>query len=66
VLVSSHLMSEMEKMADDVVIIAGGRVVAAGTAGEVRGGYDTVEDAFFALTAERPGRRAHGSEDGTP
>ncbi|RUR01542.1 ABC transporter ATP-binding protein [Labedella endophytica] len=66
VLVSSHLMAEMEKTADDVVIIAGGRVVAAGSAAEVRGEHDSVEEAFFALTDERHGRPAGGSEGIAP
>ena len=35
VLVSSHLLSEMQQLADDLVIIAGGRLVAQGTVTEV-------------------------------
>lgn len=50
VLVSSHLMNEMEGTADDCVVIARGRVVASGTAAEVRGAHATLEDAFFAIT----------------
>ncbi|GAA2399653.1 ABC transporter ATP-binding protein [Catellatospora methionotrophica] len=37
ILVSSHLLSEMELLADDVVIIAAGRLVAQGTVAEVIG-----------------------------
>ncbi|MCI2958726.1 ATP-binding cassette domain-containing protein [Agromyces atrinae] len=58
VLVSSHLMSEMEDTADDVVVIARGRVLASGTAAEVTGSHDTLEDAFFALTDEHTEYRA--------
>lgn len=62
VLVSSHLMTEMEDTADDFVVIAAGRVVAAGTAAEVKGVHRTLEDAFFALTDEHAEYRATGSE----
>src|SRR3712207_5470022 len=37
VLVSSHLLSEMQVLADDVVIIAGGRLIRQGTVDEVLG-----------------------------
>jgi ABC-2 type transport system ATP-binding protein len=37
VLVSSHLLSEMEQLADNVVIIAGGRLAAEGTVASVAG-----------------------------
>ncbi|MDW5597442.1 ATP-binding cassette domain-containing protein [Conexibacter stalactiti] len=36
VLVSSHLLAEMERFADDVVVIAHGRLVADGPIGELR------------------------------
>jgi ABC-2 type transport system ATP-binding protein len=38
VLVSSHLLAEMEQLADDVVIIAGGRLVTQGQVGAILGG----------------------------
>lgn len=50
VLLSSHLMSEVAEIADDLVVIAGGRVVAAGPVDLVTAGYATLEDAFFGLT----------------
>ena len=50
VLLSSHLMSEVAGLADDVVMIAGGRIVASGPLAEVTSGYADLEDAFFALT----------------
>jgi ABC-2 type transport system ATP-binding protein len=37
VFVSSHLLSEMEQLADDVIIIAAGRLLARGTVAEVIG-----------------------------
>ncbi len=50
VLVSSHLMNEMEGIADDIVVIARGKILATGTAAEVQGEHRSLEDAFFALT----------------
>lgn len=50
VLLSSHLMSEVAEVADDVVMIAGGTVVADGPTAEVTAGYASLEDAFFAIT----------------
>lgn len=50
VLVSSHLMGEMEDVCDDAVVIARGRIVARGTREEVRGAHGSLEAAFFALT----------------
>ena len=51
VLVSSHLLAEMEQLADDLVIIAAGRVVAAGTVAAVTGDRPGLEAAFLELTA---------------
>lgn len=51
VLLSSHLMGEVASVADDLVVIAGGRVVAAGPLDAVTAGYPSLEEAFFALTA---------------
>ena len=53
VLVSSHLMGEMEMVADDLVVISHGAIVATGTVAEVRGEHPTLEHAFFALTDAR-------------
>ena len=50
VLLSSHLMSEVAEIADDLVVISAGRIVAAGPLAEVTAGYTTLEDAFFGLT----------------
>ena len=50
VLLSSHLMNEVAEIADDLVVIAAGRIVAAGPLAEVTAGYTTLEDAFFGLT----------------
>jgi len=52
VLLSSHLMSEVAEIADDLVVITGGRIVKTGPLAEVTAGYATLEDAFFSLTGE--------------
>lgn len=56
VLLSSHVLAELAEVADDVVVIAGGRVRAAGTLEEVAAGYANLEEAFFSLTAPTGGR----------
>ena len=48
VVMSSHVMALVEQLCDRVAVIAGGKVVAAGTAAEVRAG-GSLEDAFVAL-----------------
>ena len=57
VLFSSHIMQEVAALCDRIVIIAKGRVVAAGTADELRAqtGESNLEDAFV---------KAIGSEEG--
>ena len=51
VLLSSHVLAEVAEVADVVVVIAGGRVRAAGTLEEVAAGYASLEEAFFSLTS---------------
>ncbi|RIQ11769.1 ABC transporter ATP-binding protein [Jiangella rhizosphaerae] len=58
VLLSSHLMAEVAELADDLVVIAAGRVVAAGPLDRVTAGHRTLEDAFFALTSGAAGGAA--------
>lgn len=50
VLLSSHLMSEVAEIADDLVVIAAGRIAARGTVADLTAGHSSLEDAFFALT----------------
>jgi ABC-2 type transport system ATP-binding protein len=54
VLVSSHLMSEVERTADRLVIVGRGRLLADRTVSELAGGGggETLEDAYLRLTAE--------------
>jgi ABC-2 type transport system ATP-binding protein len=50
VVLTTHSFEEAERVADHVVIMGGGRVVADGTLDEVRGGR-SLEDVYFALTS---------------
>ena len=54
VLFSSHLMYEVAKLCDDIVIIAAGRVVAVWSPEEIRAaaGVDNLEDAFVLLSEQ--------------
>ena len=51
ILFSSHVMQEVAALCDDVVIIAGGHVIASGTPEQLReqAGTTTLEDAFVKL-----------------
>ena len=51
VLFSSHVMQEVSALCDDVIVVAGGKVVASGTPDELRAstGFENLEDAFVAL-----------------
>jgi len=51
VLFSSHVMQEVEQLCDEVVVIAGGQVVAAGALADIRAhaGNSQLEDAFVHL-----------------
>ena len=53
VLLSSHQLAEVEQLADDLVVIAAGRVVASGTLESVIGAHAGLEEAFLELTAGR-------------
>ncbi len=51
IVISTHIMQEVEQLADEIVIVAHGRTVAHGTADMIRAtaGTATLEDAFVAL-----------------
>jgi sodium transport system ATP-binding protein len=51
IVLSSHIMPEVEQLADRIVIVAHGRSVAAGTGDDIRriAGAATLEDAFVQL-----------------
>jgi sodium transport system ATP-binding protein len=57
VVFSSHVMQEVSVLCDRIVIIADGRVVAAGAEAELlaQAERDTLEDAFVALTGSTEG-----------
>jgi ABC-2 type transport system ATP-binding protein len=50
VVLTTHAMDEAERLADRIVIVAGGRVVAEGTPSDLTGGGRTLEDVFLAVT----------------
>ena len=52
VIVSSHSMDLVQRMCDNVAVIAAGRVLAAGTVDEVRAG-ETLQDRFVSLVGGR-------------
>lgn len=59
VIVSSHSMDLVQRMCDHVAIIANGRLLAAGTVDEVRGG-ETLQERFVELVGGR--HRSEGPE----
>ena len=60
VIFSSHIMQEVAALCDRIVVIAKGRVVAAGTADELRQqvGEDNLEDAFVKVIGSEEGLHA--------
>jgi ABC-2 type transport system ATP-binding protein len=57
VIFSSHVMALVERLCDHLAVLAAGKVVAAGSLDEVRGGQ-SLEDAFVDIVGARP----HGAE----
>ena len=57
VVFSSHVMQEVSALCDHIVIIAAGRVVAAGSEAALlaKAGADSLEDAFVSLTGSAQG-----------
>jgi ABC-2 type transport system ATP-binding protein len=51
VFVSSHLISEMALMAEHLVVVGGGRLLADASLDELSAGATSLEEAFFKLTA---------------
>jgi ABC-2 type transport system ATP-binding protein len=56
VLLSSHLLREVEKVADQLVVIGGGRIVARGAAEELLVDGVDLEDLFLSLVTEGASR----------
>jgi sodium transport system ATP-binding protein len=59
VLFSTHIMSEAERLCDEIAIIHHGRIVASGTVDELRNqtGETKIEDVFLAVLASGDGLR---------
>jgi ABC-2 type transport system ATP-binding protein len=54
ILLSTHILQEVEAVADRVLVINRGRLCFDGTAAEMRGDRPTLDDAFQALTQGGP------------
>ena len=52
VLLSSHMLSEVEAVTNDVVIINHGKIVSQGTLDNVMKDISSLEELFFSLTKE--------------
>ncbi len=52
VFVSSHLISEMELMADQLIVIGRGRLLASTSVRELASRAGSLEEAFFGLTED--------------
>lgn len=52
VLIASHVLAEVAQTVDRVLVILGGRLVAAGALDELAGPSGTLENAYLELTAE--------------
>ncbi|GAA4947056.1 ABC transporter ATP-binding protein [Actinoplanes utahensis] len=61
VFLSSHLIGEMAATADEIVVIGQGRLLAAAPVAELAGPGGSLEEAFFALTADSVDYRAGGA-----
>ncbi|KGM13379.1 ABC transporter ATP-binding protein [Cellulomonas bogoriensis] len=69
VLLSSHLLREMEAVCDDLVIIGGGRILAQGSAGELLRGPSTrvrsADDGALAAALTRAGHGVERTDEGS-
>lgn len=57
ILLSTHILQEVEAMADRIIFIDRGRIVFDGTPDEMTAGYASLEDAFQALTQRDPEKK---------
>ncbi|AVT31597.1 ABC transporter [Plantactinospora sp. BC1] len=63
VLISSHVLSEVQQMVDDVVVIRAGRQVVAGRLVDLVGASGSLEQLFLRLTAAAPDGDGGGTGD---
>ena len=61
-LLSTHILQEVEAVADRVLLIAGGRLRFDGTPGEMKNGFESLDEAFYSLTGRRSGPQPPTSE----
>ena len=61
ILLSTHILQEVEAVADRVILISGGKVVFDGEPGGMMEGHASMDEAFYDLTA-RPAT-AGGSDE---
>ena len=66
VLVSTHILQEVEAVADRVIFIDRGRIVFDGTLEEMRAGHASLEAAFYALTGEKQSSESPPSAEAAP
>jgi sodium transport system ATP-binding protein len=55
IIFSTHILSEVERLCDDVAIVHKGELLRCGTKADVRGSAASIEEAFFALIQAREG-----------
>jgi len=54
ILLSTHILQEVEAMADRVILIHEGRIIFDGLPGEMKQPGQTLEEAFYTLTGKQP------------
>ncbi|MEX2173915.1 MAG: ATP-binding cassette domain-containing protein [Pirellulaceae bacterium] len=59
ILLSTHILQEVEAMAKRVIMIFEGRLVYDGTVQDLNGKYGSLDKAFHTLTSAAPGATAH-------
>ena len=52
VLLTTHNLAEVEELCDRIIIINKGKLVAGGTPSEIKGSFDSLEDAYVKLIEE--------------
>jgi len=58
ILLSTHILQEVEAVADRVIFIDRGRIVFDGSPDEMRGGWPSLDEAFHALTQTETGKES--------